>query len=104
LITSGSENSKLPLFRVARIDTAKVFIDVPQYAARGIYVGQDVTVTLKEFPGRTFIGKVVRTSFALDATARTLRTEIHIPNSDLTLVPGMYADVNFSVIRPRETF
>jgi len=104
LITSGSENSKTPMFRLARIDTAKVYVDVPQYAARGISVGQNVDVTLKEFPGKTFVGKVARTSFALDYTARTLRTEIHIPNQDLALAPGMYADVNFSIARPKSTF
>ncbi len=104
LISSGSDNSKLPLFKLARIDTAKVYVDVPQYAARGIHIGQDVNVTLKEFPDRIFVGKVARTSIALDATARTLRTEIHIPNKDLALVPGMYADVNFSITRPSKTF
>jgi RND family efflux transporter MFP subunit len=104
LISSGSDNSKLPLFRLARIDIAKVFVDVPQYAARGVHIGEEVNVTLKEFPGKTFAGKVARTSFALDATARTLRTEIHIPNPDLALIPGMYADVNFSMARPGKTF
>ncbi len=103
LISSGSDSSKLPLFRVARIDTAKVFVDVPQYASRGVHIGQQVSVTLKEFPGRTFTGKVVRTSVALDATARTLRTEIHIPNTELSLVPGMYAEVNFTMARPGKT-
>jgi len=104
LVSSGSDSSKLPLFRVARIDTVKAYVDVPQYAARGIHTGQEVSVTLKEFPDRTFIGKVARTSVALDSTARTLHTEIHIPNSDFALVPGMYTDVNFSVTRPSKTF
>ena len=42
LITGGSENSKTSLYRVARIDTVKVFVEVPQYAATGIKVGQEV--------------------------------------------------------------
>jgi RND family efflux transporter MFP subunit len=104
LITSGSQNSNNVLYRLARIDTVKVFVDVPQYAATGIKVGQQVSVTLKEFPGKTFLGKIERTSVALDANARTLKTEIHVANKDLSLVPGMYADVNFSVPRPAHTF
>ena len=104
LVTAGSENSKLPLFKVARIDTVKAYVDVPQYASRGIRVGQEVSVALKEFPERTFTGKVARTSIALDSTARTLRTEIRISNSDLALAPGMYADVSFSIVRPGKTF
>ena len=104
LITSGSENSKLPLFRVARIDTAKVYVDVPQYASRGIHVGQEVSVYIERISRqKLLLEKVARTSVALDSTARTLRTEIHIPNSSLALVPGMYADVNFSIARPSTT-
>jgi RND family efflux transporter MFP subunit len=104
LITSGSENTKQVLYRIARIDTVKVFVEVPQYTSSGIREGQSVTVSLKEFPKRTFVGHVLRTSVALDANARTLKTEIHIPNKDLTLTPGMYADVSFSIPRSSKTF
>ena len=64
LITAGSENSKQAMYRIARIDTVKVFVDVPQYASSGIRVGQTVDVSLKEFPGRKFTGRVLRTSVA----------------------------------------
>lgn len=99
LITAGSENSKQALYRVARVDTVKVFVDVPQYASSEIRVGQKVGVTLKEFPGRTFDGQVQRTSVALDSTARTLKTEIHIANKDLLLSPGMYVEAHFNLPR-----
>ncbi len=104
LITAGSENSKQALYRIARIDTVKVLVDVPQYVSSGIKVGQVVAVSLKEFPGRTFSGRVLRTAVALDNTARTLKTEIHIANKDLLLTPGMYADVSISVPRYKKTF
>jgi RND family efflux transporter MFP subunit len=103
LITSGSDNSRLALFKLARIDTVKVYVDVPQYASSGVRVGQAVDVNLKEFPGVRYQGKVARTSIALDPNARTLKTEIHIPNADFKLVPGMYADVSFAVQRPKNT-
>jgi len=104
LITAGSENSKQALYRIARIDTVKVFVDVPQYAATAVKVGQTVAVTLKEYAGRTFEGRVLRTSVALDNTARTLKTEIHISNKDLLLTPGMYVDVKFDLPRRGKTF
>lgn len=104
LVSSGSDSSKAPIYRIVRIDTVKVFVDVPQYASSGILVGQSVDILLKEFPGRRFAGKVARTSVALDPVARTLRTEIHIENKDLALAPGMYADVTFSVPRSSKLF
>ncbi len=104
LVTAGSENSKAILYRVARIDTVKVYVDVPQYAASGIRVGQTVSIKLKEFPGRKFEGEIARTSVALDPIARTLRTEIHVDNRQLDLKPGMYADVEISVPRTMRVF
>ncbi len=64
-----------------------------------IHIAQEVVVTLKEFPNRKFRGKVARTSVALDPGTRTLRTELHIPNLDFKLTPGMYADVEFAITR-----
>lgn len=53
-----------------------------------------------EFPGRVFAGKVSRDASALDATSRTLPTEVLVPNPDLALKSGMYAQVRFSVVGP----
>jgi RND family efflux transporter MFP subunit len=104
LISSGSDSSRTSLFHLARIDTLRVFIDAPQFAATNIHIGQPVEITLREFPGKKFKGTVARTSVALNAQARTLRVEVHIQNKDLLLAPGMYADVALSVPRPKNAF
>jgi RND family efflux transporter MFP subunit len=44
-------------------------------------------------PGRTFTGTVARTANALDPASRTLLVEIHVPNPDGALFPGMYGKV-----------
>ncbi len=104
LVTAGSETSKTPLYRIARIDALKVFVDVPQYAVTAVKVGQPVVVTVKEIPGRKFIGKIMRTAVALSPATRTLRTEIQLPNSDLALSPGLYVNVDYSTTRSAKTF
>ena len=75
----------------------KVFIDVPQSWAPSIAPGTTAAVELREFPGEQFEAKVVRTSGALDPASRTLRTELHLPNADGRLMPGMYAQVKLSL-------
>jgi len=104
LVSSGSDTAKVPLFKLERIDTLKVYVDVPQYSARAVKIGQPVTVTIREFPGRRFSGKVARTSVSLDAVSRTLKTEIHIANPGMVLAPGMYAEAKFSVPRPGKIY
>jgi RND family efflux transporter MFP subunit len=104
LVSAGSDSAKLPMFKLERIDSLRIFVDVPQYAANRIKPGQAVSFHIKEFPNQSFAGKVLRTSFSLDSTTRTLRTEIQVPNKDLTLAPGMYGEVSFAVPRKNQTW
>jgi RND family efflux transporter MFP subunit len=87
------------MFRVANTSTVRLFVNVPQVYAPAIKIGDSAAVTLREFPNRTFDGKVTRTSRALDPATRTLTTQIDIPNSDGTLLPGMYAQVGLAANR-----
>jgi multidrug efflux system membrane fusion protein len=88
------------LFQMARIDTLRIFISVPQTFARTIKAGQTASISFRELPQKTFTGRVVRTTSALDPGSRTLLTEVHTSNSDYKLLPGMYATVNFGVQSP----
>ncbi len=54
-------------------------------------------LTLDEIAGRTFCGRVVRTSNAINPDTRTLLTEVEVPNPSGTLLPGAYAQVHFDV-------
>jgi len=97
LITSGSGTGASPLFRLARIDTLRIFVNVPQTFVRSIALGQPATVLVPEYPQRTFVGTVASTAGALDPTSRTLLTEVRLRNDDRALLPGMYAQVKFAV-------
>ena len=88
------------LFEIARIDTLRIFISVPQTFASTIKAGQTANISIRELPQKTFTGRVVRTTSALDPGSRTLLTEVHTSNSDYQLMPGMYATVNFGVQSP----
>jgi multidrug efflux pump subunit AcrA (membrane-fusion protein) len=88
------------LFQIARIDTLRIFISVPQAFASNIKTGQTATISVRELPDKTFTGRVVRTTSALDPGSRTLLTEVQTSNSGYELLPGMYATVNFGVQAP----
>ncbi len=87
------------LYRVAQTETLRVYVNVPQDNASAIHVGQPAGLTLSNFPGRRFGGKVARTAKALDPSSRTMLVEVDIPNTDGVLFPGMYADVDLGGAR-----
>jgi membrane fusion protein (multidrug efflux system) len=90
LVTAGNSQ---PLFKIAAMDPARVFVQVPQDVAPGVRAGVPGNVTVREYPGRTFAGRVVRAAGELDRSTRTMNTEIRVPNEDGALLPGMYAEV-----------
>ena len=97
--TNGAE-----MYRVAQVATVRIMSSVPQTNAPGILVGMPAEISVNEFPGRKFQGKVARTSNALDPATRTLTVEVHIDNRDGKLLPGMYAEVRFRNHRENPPF
>ncbi|HEX4383403.1 MAG TPA: efflux RND transporter periplasmic adaptor subunit [Myxococcales bacterium] len=101
LVTAGNSN---PLFRIAALDPARVFVQVPQDVAPSVRPGVTSDVTVREYPGRKFVGQVVRAAGELDAQTRTMSTEIRVPNKDNALLAGMYAEVALTLPSPHRVF
>jgi RND family efflux transporter MFP subunit len=99
LIQSGASSSGW-LFRLAHTDTIRVHANVPQSSMRLIKAGMDASLTVPELGERSFAAKVVRSSGAFDAATRTMVVEMHVPNRDGALLPGMYGQIRFALVNP----
>ena len=88
-----------PLFTVQRIDTIRVFCDVPENDVPHVQIGDPAIVKPFGFNGKPFIGKVTRFSLRLDPGTRNMRTEIDLPNPKERFYPGMYAEVSLEMNR-----
>lgn len=98
LISAGNTGGATrEIVRVAQLDTLRVFVHVPQTYAPAMHPGQTGEMTVDEFPGRTFHGKVARTTNAVDAATRTLLAVLLVPNPTGELLPGMFAKVRFTL-------
>lgn len=94
LVTSGNAT---PLFKIATMDPARVFVQIPQDVAPGVRAGQPARVGVREYPGRDFGGTVTRAAGELDTSSRTMNTEVRVPNADGALIAGMYAEVTMTL-------
>src|SRR6266403_257031 len=98
LINSGSSGGvKTDLFHIAQPGKLRVYVNVPEEYSRGVKVGMTADLSLAEFPGRRFRGKLVRTADAITVTTRTLLIEIDVDNPTGTLLTGSYAEVHLAV-------
>jgi RND family efflux transporter MFP subunit len=82
------------IFDLSAISTLRVFVNVPQIYAPDAKNGVIATLTLPQYPGRKFEGKLVRTSNAVDPATRTLLAEVDVKNSSGELLPGSYTEVH----------
>jgi RND family efflux transporter MFP subunit len=98
LINSGSSSTaRTDLFHISQPDKLRVYVNVPEEYSQGIKVGMTADLSLAEFPGRKFQGKLVRTAEAINMTTRTLLIEIEVDNPTGTLLTGSYAEVHLKV-------
>jgi len=105
LINSGSSSSvKTDLFHIAQPGKLRVYVNVPEEYSQGIKPGMTADLSLAEFPGRKFQGKLVRTSEDINVTTRTLLIEIDVDNPSGTLLTGSYAEVHLAVPSQASTF
>jgi membrane fusion protein (multidrug efflux system) len=100
LVASGSARTVQKLFDLTQSDPVRVFVNVPQADVSSVQPGTPAAITVDEFPGQTFAGKVTRDAGAFDRSSRTLLLEIDVPNPDGRLYAGMYAHAKFALKNP----
>ena len=86
----------VPAFALAKTDTVKIVVGVPDTVVRSVKVGQPVDVAIDAFPTRTFHARISRMSSAADAVTRNFEVEVAIPNHDHLLKVGMIGSLQFA--------
>ncbi|HEX3985881.1 MAG TPA: efflux RND transporter periplasmic adaptor subunit [Acidobacteriaceae bacterium] len=97
LIQAGENSPPRELFHLASVSTLRVYVPVPEVYTDAVRTGEKVAITLDEYPGRTFMGTLVRNSDAIDPATRTLNVEVDVANPDGLLRPGAYTFVHLTM-------
>lgn len=98
LVEAGTATANTqPLLQVS--DNYHLRLDFPvsvEYV-KDIHVGDTVLAKVDSINDKTFSGKITRASWMVNEDTRTMMAEIEVDNSNLELVPGMYASVSIPV-------
>jgi RND family efflux transporter MFP subunit len=94
---AGTVSGNKEIFDISAVRTLRVFINVPQIYSPDAKNGTIAKLTLPQYPGRTFDGKLVRSSDAVDPASRTLLAEVDVDNRSGELLPGSYTEVHLNV-------
>ena len=93
LIQAGtsSDSQSLPLIKLSQSDLLRLRLPVPEDAVGYIHDGDTVQIRVDALH-RSLSGKIVRFTRNVSLDTRTMETEIDVPNKDLSIDPGMYAN------------
>jgi RND family efflux transporter MFP subunit len=97
LISAGS-SAGLAMFVVSDVHKLRVSINVPETYASQIRIGDKATVTVPEYPGRTFPAVVEASARAVDVASGTTHMQLMVDNADGELMPGGSANVHVDLV------
>lgn len=93
---TASQSQAMPVVRVSQNNLLRLILPVPESSVTQVSVGRTVSVRVPSL-NRTFTGRVARFTDKLQLSTRTMDTEVDVPNPSLTLIPGMYAEVDLDL-------
>jgi len=95
LINAGNGGASREMFRVAKIQPLRIFVNVPQTYVEEIRDGESAELRVQERPGEVFPAHVTNVSHSLDTNSRSMLVILETPNPGSLLYPGMYAQIRF---------
>ena len=96
----GNAN-ELPLFEIENSNVLRLQVPVPEVYTDATLVGNKGELTTRSFPDKTFIATLVRKAGSIDDVTRSEIWEFQIPNHNLELKAGSYADVKLHFFRAK---
>jgi membrane fusion protein, multidrug efflux system len=98
LINAGG-GSGPPMFIVSDIKKLRVYVNVPQNYVPSVKIGAKATITVPEYPNRTFEATVEASSQAVDVNSGTTQMQLALENMASDLMPGGFANVRLVLQR-----
>ncbi len=93
----GSSSTGNPLFTVSDTHALRLYVNVPQSYTAEIVPGMAVSLTVPEYPGRTFPAQLSSTSGAISSQSSTMLVQFEAANPDGLLKPGDVAQVDLAL-------
>jgi RND family efflux transporter MFP subunit len=90
----------VPLCWLEQDNPLRLTVAVPERYATSFVHGAQARFVVAAWPGVTFSGTIERAADSLDVKTRTMPVELDVDNTDGRLTPGMFAEVDWPVLRP----
>jgi len=101
LIQAGTSSGALPLVRLSQNDKLRAVFPISSSFVARVKIGDPVELRIAGV-SKSISGKVARFSRKVETDTRTMEAEVDVPNTDLALIPGMYASAVLKLDRKEQ--
>ena len=98
------KGSEFPLFTLNEQKRLRLVVYIPEANNSYLHQNDEIHFSVKAYPNDKFTSKVKRLAGALDKRLRSQRIEMDVINDNKKLLPGMIAEVEFSLATNPNTF
>ena len=98
-LINGGGGTGVPMFVISDTRKLRVYINVPQNYVPLIKIGTKTSVSVPEYPGRTFPAMLEFSAQSVDVATGTTRMQLMVDNSAGELLPGGFANVRVDLSR-----
>ncbi len=96
LVNAGS-GAGSAMFQISDLHRVRIYVQMPQAYAADLHPGLKATLSLPQYPDKTFEATLTTTSNSFAEASRTVQVELQADNSDGKLWPGTFTEVTFHV-------
>ncbi|OAN52552.1 efflux RND transporter periplasmic adaptor subunit [Sphingobium sp. TCM1] len=96
LVVAGNAAAQ-PLFTVSDVHRVRIYVRVPQGYSAAVRPGNMATLSLPEYPERSFPATMTSSAGAVDPQSGAVLVQLQAANPDAALKPGAFAQVRFQV-------
>jgi RND family efflux transporter MFP subunit len=98
-LINGGGSTGNPMFVISDTRKLRVYLNVPQSYVPLIRIGTRTTVSVPEYPDRTFPAALEFSAQSVDAATGTTRMQLTVDNGSGDLLPGAFANVRVDLSR-----
>jgi len=100
----AGKGSEFPMFTLNEQKHLRLVVYIPEAYVSYLHQGDEIGFSVKAYPKEKFKGMIKRLAGALDKRLRAQRIEMDVINDNKKLLPGMIAEVSFSLSSDPDTF
>ncbi len=91
---TSSQTNVMPIVRLSQDNMLRLQLPIPESVVPKVKVGFPIRINVPTL-SRTIDSRITRFSGQLSRATRTMEAQVDIPNPDLSIKPGMFAEVIF---------